>query len=220
MTLFRHLLTGLVLGLALAGPALAAGGEKPVHRDYVTAPPAPRAQLPEQALAKSVGCLSCHKQTDAYNMHTNPGINLGCTDCHGGDATVMGQDIHERATIERAHVLPTYPKGWHYPHSRNPERSYTLLNREAPEYLRFVNPSDLRVARESCGACHLPIIQAVESSMMATGAMLWGGGSYNNGIIPFKRYILGEAYTREGVGATLVNPVKPDEKMAARGILP
>ena len=220
MTLFRHLLTSLVLGLALAGPALAAGGEKPVHRDYVTAPPAPRAQMPEQAMAKSVGCLSCHKQTDAYNMHTNPGINLGCTDCHGGDATVMGQDIHERAVIERAHVLPTYPKGWHYPLSRNPERSYTLLNREAPEYLRFVNPSDLRVARESCGACHLPIIQAVESSMMATGAMLWGGGSYNNGIIPFKRYILGEAYTREGVGATVVNPVVPDEKMTARGILP
>ena len=224
MTLFRNFLVSLVLvlvlGLALAGPALASSGEKPVHRDYVTAPPAPRAQLPEQAMAKSVGCLSCHKQTDAYNMHTNPGINLGCTDCHGGDATVVGQDIHERAVIERAHVLPSYPEGWHYPLSRNPVRSYTLLNREAPEYIRFVNPSDLRVARESCGACHLSIIQATERSLMATGAMLWGGGSYNNGIIPFKRYILGEAYTREGVGATVVNPVEPDEKMTARGILP
>ena len=45
---------------------------------------------------------------------------------------------------------------------------------------------------------------------MATSAMLWGGAAYNNGILPFKRYILGEAYTREGIGATLVNPVKPD----------
>ena len=32
---------------------------------------------------------------------------------------------------------------------------------------------------------------------MATGAMLWGGAAYNNGILPFKNYILGEAYTRE-----------------------
>ena len=38
---------------------------------------------------------------------------------------------------------------------------------------------------------------------MATGAMLWGGGSYNNGIVPFKRYILGEAYTREGKPAAI-----------------
>ena len=41
---------------------------------------------------------------------------------------------------------------------------------------------------------------------MATGAMLWGGGSYNNGILPFKSYILGEAYTREGEPARLLSP--------------
>ena len=33
---------------------------------------------------------------------------------------------------------------------------------------------------------------------MATGAMFWGGAAYNNGILPFKHYILGEAYTRDG----------------------
>ena len=33
---------------------------------------------------------------------------------------------------------------------------------------------------------------------MATSAMLWGGAAYNNGILPYKRYILGEAYTRDG----------------------
>ncbi len=33
---------------------------------------------------------------------------------------------------------------------------------------------------------------------MATRAMFWGGASYNNGILPFKHYILGEAYTRDG----------------------
>ena len=90
------------------------------------------------------------------------------------------------------------PETWHYPSSANPKQSYTLLNKESPEFIRFVNPSDLRVAREACGACHLPLIQAAERSLMATGAMLWGGASYNNGILPYKNYLLGEAYTREG----------------------
>ena len=48
---------------------------------------------------------------------------------------------------------------------------------------------------------------------MATSAMFWGGASYNNGILPYKRYILGEAYTREGLGASVENPVKPDPFM-------
>ena len=50
------------------------------------------------------------------------------------------------------------PESWHYPSSANPERSYTLLNRESPEFTRFINPSDYRVASEACGACHQPII--------------------------------------------------------------
>jgi hypothetical protein len=81
------------------------------------------------------------------------------------------------------------------PSSSNPPGSYTKLNRESPQFIRFINPGDLRVARESCGACHLPIVQASERSLMATSAMLWGGAAYNNGILPFKRYIVGEAYT-------------------------
>ena len=79
-----------------------------------------------------------------------------------------------------------------------PKQSYTLLNREAPEFVRFVNPSDYRVAREACGACHMELIEAAERSLMATGAMFWAAAAYNNGILPFKNYILGEAYTRDG----------------------
>ncbi|MCX7676180.1 MAG: cytochrome c3 family protein, partial [Alteraurantiacibacter sp.] len=122
-----------------------------------------------------------------------------------------------------AHVLPTLPESWHFPSSANPERSYSLLNREAPEYVRFVNPSDYRVAREACGACHLPIIEAAERSLMASGAMLWGGASYNNGILPFKNYVLGEAYTRDGHAAQMLSPGNPPgtvtPEQAARGAL-
>ncbi|MGE5615770.1 MAG: hypothetical protein ACM3X5_02530, partial [Bacillota bacterium] len=188
-------------------------------------PPAPDKQTIAEADAKSKGCMSCHTSTDRHTMHQNPAVILGCTDCHGGDATIdaKGQKREDKeylASMRKAHVLPRNPAAWKWPSSATPERTYTLLNQESPEFVRFINPGDLRIAREACGACHLAIIQASERSLMATSAMLWGGGAYNNGILPYKRYILGEAYTRDGEGATIVNPVKPDPFMATKGILP
>ena len=145
------------------------------------APPAPRSQMPAEAAAKSVGCVSCHAPTDAPSMHRNPAVQLGCTDCHGGDAAVLraqnsvaGDDAYLRA-LRAAHVAPRDPQVWAARRGANPERSYAALNRESPEFIRFMNPSDYRVAREACGACHLDTIVKAERSMMATGVMLWGG---------------------------------------------
>ncbi len=235
MLQLRHLLLALatiVFTGSLVGVQLrAAEGEKPVKRDYslVTAAPAPARQSFEEMMAKSDGCLSCHVQTDAPTMHETPAVQLGCIDCHGGNVSVRGnsQLPHDHpdyvAARDKAHVLPTYPESWHYPSSANPKRSYALLNREAPEFVRFVNPSDYRVAREACGACHIETIEAAERSIMATGAMLWGGAAYNNGILPYKNYILGEAYTREGEPAKLVTPGAPpgevSEAQKKRGAL-
>lgn len=231
----RHL-ASLAAALAFTGavllhPGEAAEGEKPVERDYsrVTAGPAPQRQSYAEMLAKSAGCTSCHVRTDAPTMHLSPAVQLGCTDCHGGDASVVGnpQLPHDHADYvaarDLAHVLPRYPESWHWPSSANPKRSYALLNKEAPEFVRFVNPSDYRVAREACGACHIQAIEAAERSIMATGAMLWGGAAYNNGILPFKNYLLGEAYTREGEPAKLVTPGDPpgelSDEQKARGAL-
>nr|WP_217807955.1 hypothetical protein [Oceanibacterium hippocampi] len=220
-------LTVLSAAILASGPVLGAAEEEaPLKIVYDEAPPAPRGQTLEQAATKSFGCMTCHTETDAPSMHINPAVALGCVDCHGGDADVRRPpgtakgDKRYFAAQEEAHVLPTLPETWHYPHSRNPEHSFTLLNRESPEYVRFVNPGDLRVAREACGACHLSIIQASERSIMATGAMIWGGAAYNNGILPYKRYLTGEAYTREGVAAIINSPAPVTEDMAARGILP
>lgn len=69
-------------------PGMAAEYEKPVSREYVTAPAAPHSQDWEQADAKSAGCLSCHAGTDEKTMHASQAVVLGCTDCHGGDASV------------------------------------------------------------------------------------------------------------------------------------
>jgi hypothetical protein len=230
---------GFMAAAALAAATLfgasqlsASEAEKPVARDYslVRAAAAPRTQDWDAADSKSAGCTSCHTASDAKTMHKSPAVVLGCTDCHGGNPSIVATDISDHnapayvAARDKAHVLPKYPQAWHWPSSANPKRSYTLLNKEAPEYLRFVNPSDYRVVRESCGACHIEVIEAAERSLMATGAMLWGGAAYNNGIAPFKNYIFGEAYTMKGEPAKIVSPTtaadgKLTEEQKARGVL-
>ena len=224
--MIRTLLATLLLSAGLATGALGAAGEKPVEREYPEFPPAPNGQSRESVAVKSAGCMSCHEKTDSPTMHISGAIALGCTDCHGGDAGVFRDSDDEPGShqyvevMEKAHVLPLYPKTWHWPTSANPKRSYTLLNKESPEFIRFVNPSDYRIVREACGACHMRDIQAAERSLMATSAMLWGGAAYNNGILPFKRYVLGEAFTRDGDPAVLDSPVKLTPAMEARGALP
>jgi hypothetical protein len=210
--------------LAFAGGVIAAEGEHAQKIDYPFYPPAPAKQEQGAAEQKSSGCVSCHTASDAKTMHITPAVVLGCTDCHGGRAEVFkpdGIDAGEAyaAARDNAHVQPLYPESWHYPSSANPERSYTLLNRESPEFTRFVNPSDYRVATEACGACHQPIIDANVRSMMATGAMLWGGAAYNNGILPFKNYIVGEGYTRDGEAAKITGSGLPADVALEHGVL-
>ncbi|KGK01527.1 hypothetical protein ND16A_2981 [Thalassotalea sp. ND16A] len=224
----------LLLGIALLSlnflsnaPAFSSA-EQQVARDYKFTPPAPQHQTSQQALLKSSGCLSCHTDTDSLTMHASPGVILGCIDCHGGNAEVRKPfaatkaDKSYQQALANAHVLPSYPEAWHFPNSANPKISYTLLNKEAAEFVRFVNPSDLRVAEEACGACHLPTVQAAKRSLMATGAMLFGAASYANNILPFKNYILGEAYTRDGDASAIAGPPlkNAEQAMENHGVLP
>jgi hypothetical protein len=206
-------LSGLILLPGSVDIATSAEGLKAVERAYMAAPPAPAKQTLDEAAAKSVGCNDCHTKTDQPTMHANPGVVLGCTDCHGGSASVrwIGADDQDTQrsdqkyaeTRDAAHVLPKYPSAWHYPSSANPERTYALLNKEANEFIRFVNPGDYRVAEAACGACHSRTVHDAERSLMATATMFWGGAAYNNGLLPFKNYILGESYTKDGVAAIL-----------------
>ncbi len=196
--------------------------EKAVERNYVTAPHAPARQTPQAADAKSEGCLDCHTATDQPTMHANPGVVLGCTDCHGGEATVRWSGGHtdsDRLSAEyakardTAHVLPRYPGAWHTPSSATPERTYALLNKEAPEFIRFINPGDYRIVEEACGACHAKTIADAKRSLMATATMFWGGAAYNNGLLPYKQYILGEGYTRDGKAAVIDGaPISPEDQ--------
>ena len=219
--------------LCIAGswPLLASAneGEKAVERTYVTAPPAPMSQTDAEMTQKSAGCMTCHTKTDANTMHLNPAVRLGCTDCHGGNAEVRigegegRQSAAYRNAQDAAHILPRFPESWHYPSSANPERTYTLLNKESPEFVRFINPSDYRIVKESCGACHMDLIQATARSLHNTSAMFWGGAAYNNGILDFKQYIVGESYDRNSEATLVKGPKIPDhlvDKAAIAGIVP
>ncbi|MBP8176303.1 MAG: hypothetical protein KAX77_00940, partial [Xanthomonadales bacterium] len=240
----------MAAALSLLLPTLAlASGDEPVavEREYASTPPAPVTQTWAEADAKSAGCVSCHTASDQKTMHASEAVVLGCTDCHGGNATVMapagasatplaeahgeegkaegeghGGRKYEsgyQAAMESAHVLPRYPDVW--PSSANPVRSYTALNKEPVEFVRFVNPGDYRVAREACGNCHLPVIQAAERSLMANAAMFWGAASYNNGILPYKHSILGEAYMAETSKPAAVKAgMEITPNMDRHGILP
>jgi hypothetical protein len=222
-----HILVGLV-ALAATGLTVATlqanEGLEARQIKYPAYPPAPEFQSQAEADRKSDGCVSCHTPMDNKSMHRSSAVVLGCTDCHGGNAKAfvgegMAMDTPEYDKIKfEAHVPAMYPEAWNGP--ANPERSYTILNKEAPEYVRFINPGDLRIARESCGACHGQLIGKVERSIMSTGAMFWGGAAYNNGILPYKRYIVGSAYTREGEQAQLESVIPVTDEMRRRGMVP
>lgn len=175
----------------------------------------------KDAKAASIGCMDCHSGIDSTSMHNNPAVIIGCTHCHGGDASVRAgkfikDDKNYVAAKLKAHVAPKYPENW--PSSRNPERSYANLLKEPAEFIKFVNPGDLRVAPETCGGCHAEIVVAVKRSLMTTSAMLWGGASYNNNILPYKNYVLGESYTRDGLPQSIKDDSVTPER-AAKGAL-
>ena len=205
--MLRILFAALIAAL-LAAPAVAE------ELKLAEAPPAPEKQTQAEADLKSAGCMSCHKTTDSLTMHTSPGVTLGCADCHGGNAAVFvapgaaPNSAEYRHALDSAHVHPRFPEAWNYPSGAKPPRTYSLLNRESPEFVRFLNPSDYRVAREACGACHMTTIAAAERSVMSTTSMFWAAGAYNNGVLPLKHSVLGEAYTHEGEGAAIMTPEK------------
>jgi hypothetical protein len=145
-------------------------------------------------------------------MHKAEHVVLGCVDCHGGNPA-------RGLTKEQAHILPHNPEFWKT--SANPPNSTAWINHESPEFIRFMNPGDLRVAKEACGLCHGAIVHDVDHSMMNHGAMLWGAALYNNGAFYLKNYRFGQAYGADGAPLKLVNytPVTPADTQV-HGILP
>jgi hypothetical protein len=184
-------------------------------------------QSSEEADRKSAGCVSCHSPIDEPTMHPTKTVRLGCTDCHGGNSSagitpgIAHNSPEYLAAKENAHVQPRDPA------FRNrgalPERVFTKWLEESADYVKFVNPADLRVATETCGSagCHASETRAVSTSMMTHTGMLWNAALYNNGGIPTKNSRFGESYDRDGRPQSLKTvPPPTGEETRAKGVLP
>src|SRR6266851_2524089 len=187
----------------------------------------PRGQSQEEADRKSSGCVSCHTSTDEPTMHPTKTVHIGCTDCHGGNSSASiasgapPNTPEYNSAKEKAHVLPRNP--FFKDRSVLPERAYTKWLAESADYIKFVNPGDLRVAPETCGAagCHAAETRAVSTSMMTHAGMLWGAALYNNGAYPAKNTRFGESYNRDSVPQSIKTSPKPTaEETRAKGVIP
>ncbi len=186
-----------------------------------------RGQSQEEADRKSSGCISCHTATDEPTMHPSKGVHLGCVDCHGGNVSVSVASgtaplsPEYNAAKGKAHVQPR--RAFFKNRTTIPERAYAEWLKESAEYVKFVNPGDLRVAPETCGTagCHPSETRAVSTNMMTHSGFLWGAALYNNGGIPYKNARFGESYDRDGVPQALktVPPPTPEETRT-KGVIP
>jgi len=181
----------------------------------------------EDAEHKSSGCVTCHSPMDEATMHPSKTVQLGCTDCHGGNSSAgvasgsAKNSPEYLAAKSKAHVQPRDP---FFRNSGSlPERTYTKWLEESAEYVKFVNPGDLRVAAESCGGagCHDSEVRVAATSMMTHTGLLWGAALYNNGGIPTKNTRFGESYDRDG-HPQLVKTIPPPTPQESRfkGVLP
>ena len=145
-------------------------------------------------------CEACHQPiqpdgTAAGLEQAHPlvdGEPLGCVDCHGGDPEARKQS--------EAHVAPGLGESRFI-------RNLTVgeLDQVGIDYLRFVNPGDLRVAPQTCGGdapgagatgCHQDIIEAQVTNPMATFSGELGVGRYRAGV------------QRKGAGVKAVKDVR------------
>ncbi len=127
------------------------------------------------------GCLGCHAGIE--EMH--PWEPISCTGCHGGNGAATGKDD--------AHVAPRL--GW-YTDERVLQPGFD------PAAVRFRNPSDLRVAGATCGACHAREVERLGRSLHGTTAGHLSDGLYENGLLGTRESRYAVFATKADEGAT------------------
>jgi hypothetical protein len=174
-----------IASLALAAVLAACGAEKSGR----------------ELVASAESCMSCHNGSlhDDYagpgleNPHPFPGADLlRCTACHGGNGAGDDRDA--------SHVPPPPEIGDRELQTRDRRAyfnkltlagidkfpDYTIAGRTytALEYLRFLNPSDLRVTAQGmgCGQCHAAHSEALAGSMLASESGILSGAMFAAGI--------------------------------------
>lgn len=89
-------------------------------------------------------------------------LNLRCVECHGGN--------DQATTMETSHVREPMSPLTGKPMTREEWAITGVLDRLPKDYIRFINPGDLRVAPTTCGGrgCHPDIVERVKRSMHST----------------------------------------------------
>jgi hypothetical protein len=161
---------------------------------------------------RSAGCVVCHLRKESMHFDGDEDLDIGCADCHGGNAL-------ETLDKTKAHVLPRNPEVWKS--TATPERLTSEWLKESDEYIRFINPGDFRAADLACGKCHEREVMWMKKSMMTHGGMLWGAALYNNGAYPLKDARFGESYGKDGeMQMVFTVPAPTMEETLKKGILP
>ena len=192
-------------------------------------PAARNGRTGEEVGLENQTCLACH-QSDDHDMHAVTTPAMSCTDCHGGEMYPRGFKTSpaEIAALGKghatyqllknaAHVRPKLAEFWAKSAPANPQTAAAKVLREDVNYIRFVNPGDLRAAHVACGACHNQasdgfLVDRVHKSMMAHGAMLWGAALYNNGAVNRKIPVYGEIYGLDGTPSAVFAAPKPTKE--------
>ena len=112
------------------------------------------------------GCATCHSGIE--DVHTPYVLPGRCTTCHGGDPTTTKKvaahvAIPQNWSVVRGN-LPPAPDGF------IKDFAPDQLDRIDPDYLRFINPGDIRAAGAACGECHPSQVATMPNSVMSTNA--------------------------------------------------
>ena len=154
-----------------------------------------------EVAATAESCMSCHNGS-AHNDYAGPGMEnphpfngaatITCTGCHGGNGN--GTDMLS------SHVPPPPEIGDRDFQDGNAEAYFNRLTQvgldkyanytvddvtySPIDYIKFINPGDLRVTTEGegCGSCHAPHSDLVSHSLLATSAGILSGALYAIGV--------------------------------------
>ena len=205
-----------------------AGAKSALARTYAMQPPAPEKQTAADAAPKAAAASAATRPPTARRCTRNPAVMLGCTDCHGGDAakvqpagtlTPAGCRVR-RGTRARRTCCRAIPSRANWPTSANPERT---LHAAQPRSRASSSASSTRATTASRARPAAPATCRRSSGGRAQPACRPARCSgaaprYNNGILPYKHYILGEVVHRErrrargGYGQVPIEPTDGDDE--------
>ena len=149
----------------------------------------------------SESCMLCHNAS-FEDDYSGPGIlnphpfgsanNLLCSTCHGGNPDGDGQfdshvppppEIGDR-DFQEQNATAYFNRLTLTGIDKFPDYEVDGVTYTALDYLKFINPGDLRVTQnaQGCGQCHQPHSDVVSHSLLATSAGILSGASFSFGV--------------------------------------